>query len=850
MKKKLISVLLLLALLLVGCADTIETTSDESNASSESLAPWQNRVQQIDALYGETASRLGKTPVSLSKGCKVTSSREGRGNMLLLTDGFFTEDADSTRTVSFAEGENLSIILDLGKVVDGIYDLGISMLYALNQKASLPKEASFYVSEDGENYLRVGTVHRKSDIASNTSNALTLPLQNQISARYVKVAIAADAFISDFIMVDEIFAYTYSNETAEAPEQDVTYDDYYQNPALPEVTEELYWDKSELDYTKELNLVSGKSYRIKSTMNIDATYRTDYYNSPISNKALTDGRTGGSSFSDAAYFHFTRFVERTIYFDLEKISSISSITVGLLQDTPTGITLPESISVLGSMDGKKWGVIATGTPTTTNTGTHRMVFSLDFDKTKVRFVAIQTGVNSHLWMDEISVYGTKDITGAKELEYKQNETVYPNEYLSKDALGGIENIILMYNYKTENPSSGLNSVEKQLVYAAYHNKKGEMVDTFFDSFLYLPCSTVTPSGGHLYYDAKTPSRASDWLDYENDLFHENANVPALSEAVSIMDETLGTDTEMSVFFSIFSTVYGDKGFGDIDELSGVDFTNVEDRKKVIKWWIDHNIARFESGEYDNLRLDGFYWYHEAIETADPHEEELLNFTADYLHSLGYYFIWIPYYQASGFLKWKSYGFDAAVMQPNYMFRDEIPESRLYDNALYTKMLGLGVEIEADYDVLATPEKREKYRDYLRVGVETGYMNSIKMYYQDAGVYYSAYKSTDDYFHSVYDDTYRYAKGTLTFGIPELEETTFTGKQDKALIIFLDTKDDSSATPALMAAPKYGSLRIAANGRLYYYPDEGFVGEDTFIIRDANSELDPGTVITVIIEAAE
>jgi hypothetical protein len=93
MKKKLISVLLLLALLLVGCADTIETTSDESNASSESLAPWQNRVQQIDALYGETASRLGKTPVSLSKGCKVTSSREGRGSWVQM----MSANLDSTR---------------------------------------------------------------------------------------------------------------------------------------------------------------------------------------------------------------------------------------------------------------------------------------------------------------------------------------------------------------------------------------------------------------------------------------------------------------------------------------------------------------------------------------------------------------------------------------------------------------------------------------------------------------------------------------------------------------------------------------------------------------------------------
>ena len=90
----------------------------------------------------------------------------------------------------------------------------------------------------------------------------------------------------------------------------------------------------------------------------------------------------------------------------------------------------------------------------------------------------------------------------------------------------------------------------------------------------------------------------------------------------------------------------------------------KDRKKVIVWWIDRMVERMESGNYGNLRLDGFYWYHEIIEAKDPHEVELIKFTADYVHSLGYYFIWIPYYRSNGFNNWKSYGFDAAVEHDN------------------------------------------------------------------------------------------------------------------------------------------------------------------------------------------
>ena len=87
MKKKLISVLLLLALMLVGCADTIETTSDESNASSESLAPWQNRVQQIHRKTGQRIAQMHLECLRLVGiriyGRKTAQSGFARGNGVL-----------------------------------------------------------------------------------------------------------------------------------------------------------------------------------------------------------------------------------------------------------------------------------------------------------------------------------------------------------------------------------------------------------------------------------------------------------------------------------------------------------------------------------------------------------------------------------------------------------------------------------------------------------------------------------------------------------------------------------------------------------------------------------------------
>lgn len=865
MKKRLIAVFLLLAMLLVAC----ESGSTESGTSSavsgtpsvpaevsgeESNTESPDRIQQLDTMYGEPLDRIGKERYSISDGKAVTASREGEGELSMLTDGKFVMNGDVSDAVHFSGETEIALTLDMGEVVRDIADMGISLYTNMGKNASLPKHIQFYVSNDGSNYVLVGTVYRSPDTVLNESNLFLLSLQGKISFRYLKAVIPEEAFLSEETYVDELCVFDYREKTDDA--MDMLTDNYYRNDPLPEVTQKEYWANTEADYDKVQNLVLNKPFRVMCSAWIDGVYTTDYYNTQPSTGLLTNGKTGGTSYGDSAYFHFSQFLERTIIFDMEKITGVSSVTIGMLNSSPEGIKLPASIQILGSMDGKVWGVLATGTPTSAADRV-RVNFTMDFEKTAVRFLAVKTEVHSHLWMDEITVIGTKSVEDAVEKEFTQAENPMPNEYLSTDALGGTENIMLMYTFKNESPSTGLNTVNELLPYVAYMDAEGNIKDSFFDAFLFLPCSTTCPSGGYLYYNKNNPSKASDWIAFEEDLFFtgndthaEEANIPALSKAVSRLDEALGTDTEMPVYFSIFSTVLGYKDFGDVDgDGKSEDFNNIEDRKKVIAWWIDRLEARFAAGEYDNLKLEGFYWYHEAIETSDPHEVELLKFTADYLHAKGYYFIWIPYYMASGFNQWKTYGFDAAVMQPNYMFKDDIAEDRLYHNAEFAKQLGLGVEIEADYGVTSDLTKRDKYIAYLRAGVETGYMNSIKMYYQDGGpgVIYNAYRSTDPTYHIVYDYTYQYAKGTLVFGMDALVDTTYTGKMDKRLTIFPKGEDGKLVECALAQAPKYGSVQQANNGRFYYYPAEGFTGTDTFVVYDPYNPDLPGTTITVVIE---
>ena len=863
--KRLIILFLLVSLLLptlFACQpsgeesknDTSTETSTEVSTDSSSTSKGPT-VEELNAIYKYDIDRTDKERDLISSGKKYTTSREIYNglpdeNGTKLTDGVFMSGGTYEGTlcsIAFVGRNGSDIILDLGEVVTEVSDIALSVVYSKAMTAMLPKYVSYSVSTDGENFIEIGKVYRPLTPVENSSVIFDLKMQKGIDARYIKATIPKDALTSIWVYIDEFSVYKYKKvekvEVGETPE-------YYKSPALPEVTEDLYWSASESDYNDVKNLVLGKSYRIYAGVVLDKTYQTTYYNSPITSLLLTNGKKAptGADYGNGEYFHFSRAESREVIFDLDKISAVSKVTIGYFHGS-AGISASTLVTVYGSMDGKSWGVIDRGIPTTSNDA-GRVNYVAEFDATKARFVKVEFSVGSHVWIDEIEVFGKKNVENAKDIELSDLIIKYPNEYLSSDVLKGAENLMLSYTFKCENPATGLNTKDEYLPYVAYLDTEGNIVDTFFDSFLFLPCMTVCPSGGRLYYNPAAPANKSDWLAFEEDLFYEDNNVEGLSLAVDEMDAALGTDTTMPIYFSIFSTVHGDKNFGDVDG-DGVneDFNNIEDRKKVIKWWIDRLIARYEAGGYDNLRLDGFYWYHEAIETGDPQEGQLLKFTADYLHSLGYLFIWIPYYQSPGFRDWKSYGFDAACMQPNYMFHEDATINRVYDNATLSKQLGLGVEIEISGDALYDKEYLERYRAYLRVGVETGYMNSIKMYYQDGGpgVYYTACKSNDAAQRSIYDDTYLYAKGKLKLEAPSVKTTTFEGKAGETLTITLEVENGMMSGSYYNIAPKYGSVKEVGNGVYEYYPIDGFTGTDSFTVTIGSSINSGDVTITVNIK---
>lgn len=325
--------------------------------------------------------------------------------------------------------------------------------------------------------------------------------------------------------------------------------------------------------------------------------------------------------------------------------------------------------------------------------------------------------------------------------------------------GGMRDIMLAYMGR---------DVWKQedfLPYVAYLDKKqgGRPVDWFYDSWLFLMFGGA-PSGGAYAFGSATKT---DWDFYFDLLFAPDQNLAALNACVEAVGRQLGdTDQVCPVIIMIPHLAPSMKDFGDVDgDGQPEDCSRDADRLKAFRWAVDTVLARWQPEAYPHLRLWGFYWMNEGVYRED---EQVCRDTAAYCRSKGYGLHWIPWFRAGGFDRWRDLGFDFVIMQPNYAFMKNptglvVPdEGRLTHNANLSRDYGLGVEMELDTNTDLSPGKRLNLQLYLNHGVEEldGYMHgAVRAYYQATDYIARLYHSDLAECNRLYDDLYRFHKGT-------------------------------------------------------------------------------------------
>ncbi len=802
------------------------------------IAPSPSEIYQNDTLTdaqlkanldsvasgNEYNAELGENLISNSRYASVTvNSPAGidprcSNSASCLKDAFSTGTAyDSKKWYGINASESSEIIINLAST---IYNINGFSLHCFNRKVSsitLPPYVDVSVSTNGSSYTKLGRVYSINTEQENY--AFTLILDTLVRARYVKFTLAAG---SDYYWIEE--AEVYQNA---APSGSTVYGDF----EMAFVKESISWSNAESDYNTYQNLLNAKRAEILSDTSLSLADYHDTNGTEYESILLTDGETTQSNDCyDPNWFRFYMGGGRSLYYDLGYLSSVSEFSVHALRKDGWGVTLPSPIKLVLSEDGLNWYLAGELTFAAADDSVTYAAKTLD-KSYKARYAMLYFPVYAHVFIDEIAVNGTKNISEAVSLADSglTLHSTTSTEYIapSADLLGGAEDIMLVYH--------NVGVVTKEMIspYVAYIDKNGNTVDAMYDGFLFLPAPGMLPSGGTPY----GTNNVSDWNYLYDQLFMADRNFDALEKAVVEAKKLLNKpDYKVQVYITIphlDSSLYG-SSFGDIDnDGDNEDLRYLNNRVYVAKYYAQKYIDRFASMDYQNIEIGGFYWFHEAISPYGDDAKTAQQLNKDF-DAMGIDLFWIPYYHAEGYNYSSTFGFDAVFYQPNYAFGALIEESRIKSATSEAIQYGMTMEMEIDSSAVSDIRFFRKYMGYLAGGVKYGYINNtILAYYQsfdDIGV---AADSKNERVRLIYDYTYQFIKGTLDINPETVDDLAFYVKAETPYSYTLNTEKDGTLEYKIAVSPKHGTVSIDADGRFVYYPNKDYTGTDSFTYRIGN-----------------
>lgn len=258
-------------------------------------------------------------------------------------------------------------------------------------------------------------------------------------------------------------------------------------------------------------------------------------------------------------------------------------------------------------------------------------------------------------------------------------------------------------------------------------RNGKPAAWLFDSFLFLV--NRLPSG-RSPMTGRTVS--ADWRYHLDTWFAPQRDLAALEAAVAATAKVLGPPPgKRRIMLSLPRPNPAVTRFGDVDgDGQPEDLTTTAGRDAVLNWYVHEACRRFATADYKYLELWGFYWMRESI---PPDDRRLVRRAAAVVHGAGKRLLWIPWYRAPGWDRWRECAIDVALMQPNYAFfsnhRGRIRRNRLTVAAWLARTHGLGVECELPM-FCTDPQTRYYFLRYLADGAprRDGYQTGATAYY--------------------------------------------------------------------------------------------------------------------------
>ena len=597
-------------------------------------------------------------------------------------------------------------------------------------------------------------------------------------------------------------------------------------------------------HAEEKNLALSRPVTVQSHVANEKSYaEMDRFNESM----LTDGKYGRADFGDAAWAKFYRATGRVLTVDLGELCTVDRIRTRFLQNSQAGVVAPKKITVFVSQNGTDFASaeIISGNESpfipSRSQGTEIAEYNIKLKPIAAKYVAISFDVTVNTFVDELEIYGSVGSTLTPPTDFCDIIAPSKGEYLSRDALGGDHDIVCFHaGYSPENEILVNNTKDSFLYYIAYRDEDRRVVDTMFDSVMFLTLQGKCPSGGNLTISGGE-TVMTDWIALLDNYFHPEYNLHALDEATAEMKKTLSLDDsyKTSVYLTVPYPKIGNIEFGDYDGDGKVNrIDSYEATLEVTKWFMDEVDKRFSEAKFENIVLKGYFCNSEGITRQHyDYEWDFARDAAALMRERGLYCVMIPYYHGVGIDANDEFGFEAMLMQPNLSFNESLqddPAGMMEDFAKTAKQLGLGIQMEIADGVRWDASLGKYYEQYLVSAAQNGLMtDTVHAYYNGAGpgVFYDCAVSAKPELRWYYDMTYKFIKGTL-----ELPEEKVGDAYTEKLVVN-DTKrvlgetgvlGDWYCTYKVTDSPDNGTLSIENGGKTYsYLADRKFNGTDKF-----------------------
>ncbi len=474
--------------------------------------------------------------------------------------------------------------------------------------------------------------------------------------------------------------------------------------------------------------------------------KTEYENYP--------GAVDGLASNGESWLGYLRQDGRDITVDLGSVQNVDNLAMEFKQEGSSGIRMPAYVNVEVSLDGKLWYQLGRINHNTVENGTSQIVsLALSFPSLNARYFKISFPVEIYTFIRHLRFEGGQAIVAPPILSHAGlvMESSRNNLYLTEK-----QDIFLLYsNGLEETPISWNQDELTKLV--GYVDSSGQIKDTMFDAMLFLPIQGAM-------------TNRMNWYNYLEDLFKPDRQLAALDQAVGVVNQALGLTRQYPVILTLpypnseitnFEASDGEKtltSFSANEQVTAEQAYN--NRLQAVKAYYKKMLLFWQEAAYANLKLDGIYWYAEEVDTSVNRESELVRSVAKMVRTDGYDFYWIPYYGAAGYDCWQNYGFTCVILQPNYFSATKPGEGRMEAAAALSRANSMGIEIELDDKITYNRYYYDLFYKQLDLGHKLGLDKQVtNAYYASSRTLANILNSRVDLVRNIYDDLYRWIKGT-------------------------------------------------------------------------------------------